>query len=361
MGSKPTGYSASRAASIIGLSKYQTPLSTWQLIKEEQEPGFNKLKNYEIPKFKETSAIRWGNAFEDAIIGLAERKNGMKIINREELFAVTINGLSLTCHIDGMFVGLHEGNEVLHEGKTTNNRSFYSVTDDNRKWGDPGTDQVPEEYQVQAQVQMFCTGAKTVKLSVLVFDKQQQLYEDSGLSVSKFIDDEHTCGCHQAWGKYAILKNGKFISFPYEWANFFNQIGNFHEYIIYSHAGLQNKIIKKVKEFDEKFIKTGIPPDFVDNKDIRRILTNPIGTIIATEELKIKSLEYSEITRQIGSSGPAAKRKEQLKIDIVNLATKIKKEDWIIPPDKLIIISEDGGDILATINRKGFRAKRITK
>ena len=56
MGSLPIGISGSRAAAIIGLSQYDTPLSIWQTIMESRNPGFNAERGYEFIPFQGNAA-----------------------------------------------------------------------------------------------------------------------------------------------------------------------------------------------------------------------------------------------------------------------------------------------------------------
>lgn len=372
MGSLPAKgtYSASRCAAVLGLNPYQTPREIWQILMEELEPGWNAKHGYKLPEFQESAAIRWGHAFEEAVIKLAENKYDCKIVGREEFYSKTIIkkgcsvhpttqiddlGITLSCHIDGEFVPenwklLAENKYTgmtLHEGKTCNSRAFHSIKEEKQRWGEPGTDQVPEEYQIQAAIQRICTGADLVRLSVLVFPKTTEEFEELGWEtqedglINKMINEEDGI-CFD----------------PEEWAINLEQMGFFHTYNLPSNPELEQAIIKKIQEFDRDHIKTGIPPDAKDYDDVRRLLTNPIGTVIATPELKQMASEYSEIVRQTGSAGPITKRKEQLKIEIMDKIMNTKKDDWSDPPDKVVLLDPEGGDVLASFSKSGFRAKR---
>ncbi len=175
MGSKPIGISASRASTIMGINPWSSELEVWQKIMEEVEPGFNAANNYEYPVFEETAQIRWGNAFEDAVIKLAEDKAGKKIFDREKLYKYN---KFITCHIDGRYQDILSDEIImtrLSEGKTT---SFFYWKDN---FGDPGTDKIPVQYQSQCQHQMLCTGAEKVILSVLVFPRRVDDWEAMGI------------------------------------------------------------------------------------------------------------------------------------------------------------------------------------
>lgn len=344
MGSTPVGlYSASGVSAILGLNQYKTPVHAWQEIMEKLEPGFNGKMGYKLPVFEESAAIRWGLAFEDAVIRLAEERENSEIIHREKAFDIGFGDFSLTCHIDGQFKKFSDGLAVLHEGKTTNTRAFYQIKDEKKRWGDPGTDECPEEYQIQAAVQRICTGAELVKLSVLVFPNPQQEYEDLGWIVQED-------GIIYKETKEFGIDDGVCID-KKEWCDVLNEMGNFHEYHLPTNEPLEKIIIEKIQQFDRDFVQTKIPPTPKNYDDVRRLLTNPIGTVLATESLAEKAREYSEITAQIGDSGPLAKRKDKLKTEILSEVMTTKKDDWADPPNKVIIINPEGGEVLASFSK----------
>jgi hypothetical protein len=356
----PGTYSASRVSAIIGLNDFQTPFNVFQILMEENEPGWNAKHGYTLPEFVDTAATRWGTAFEDAVIKLAEEKEGADIINREEVFTQKESGIILSCHIDGEYDGPTFNEEFrpqnpLHEGKTTNTRAFYSSKTEieesldedgkvlkdfviKKKWGEPGTSEVPTEYQVQTAVQRICTGTDLVKLSVLVFPKTQQEFEDLGyyIDVPDFDDGQDS---------YFILdeKNNDNPIDPIDWARVFAQIGNFHQYLLPRHEKLESEIIKAVQEFHENHVLTGLPPRAKNYDDIRRLLSCPQGTIIATDQIKKLATEYSELTRQLGASSPNAVRREKVKIELLNLINETKRDDYINPPTAISIIDPNGG------------------
>lgn len=358
MGSKPVGYSASRVAAILGLNPYTTPIHAWQLLMEEKEAGWNKAHDYVLPVFEESSAIRWGHAFESSIIQLVENKFNDEIKDQEKFFQKG----RLTCHVDGVFQKMDNG-LILHEGKTTCSRAFYNIKDGKRRWGEPETDQVPIEYQIQNAIQRICTGADLVKLSVLVFPKSTEDFEEMGYEITSEKMEKL---------EYYIMSDGNphpgfYVNasnlvnrtlIPDDWAHNLAQMGFFHTYNLPTHEPLENAIIEAVEKFHNDNILTGIPPKAQKYTDIQRLVTNPIGSIIATDDLKSMATEYSELTRQLGASGPLAKRKEDLKVNTMDTMMNSKKDDWGDPSDRLILIDPDGGEILANFSETGFRAKR---
>jgi len=366
MGSKPTSiYSASSIAAILGLSPYTTQFHAWQLLMELLRPGFNAEKGYTLPEFPDNAPIRWGNAFEDAIIKLAEEKHERKIMNCEKSYIKLFNDFDLSCHIDGEYLPMPtESKEmILHEGKSTWSRAFYSIKGEDcndetgeiefkRRWGEPGTDEVPVEYQIQASVQRICTEAELVRLSVLVFPKSTQEFEELGWKIEKMSS------------QYGILNldipDGDYPStgiLPIDWAHVFQQIGNFHTYNLPTNKKLESLIIEKIQEFDKLYVKTELPPPATNYPDIRRLITQPMGTIIANDEMIAKANEYSEIVRQVGDRGPMKKRQEILKEEIMTWMNTQRKDDWAVPNDKMVLVSPDGGDQLISFSKSGFRAR----
>lgn len=358
MGSKPIGYSASRISAIVNLNKYKTPVEAFLEIKEEQEPGFCAKKGYQLPKRVDSAAIRWGHAFEPAIARLTEEFGGYLIINREKFFSMAIlDWADLTCHIDGEFSESWDGHDsVIYEGKTTNEFAFAQIKDDKQRWGEPGTDQTPEEYQVQCAVQRICTETDLVKLSVLVFPKPVDIWEQNGVTV-KLAPQE---GFGYNSGEYVIdLGKSGFFPDPYDWARVIAEMGNFHTYNLESNTRLESEIIRVVQDFHKHHTIPGIPPEPREYDDIRRLLSNPIGTIIPDPDDPIleKCRRYSEVTRQLGASGPLASEKELLKLEITKRFLGDRTE-WTQPFDKAIIVDPNGGDILASFSKSGFRTKR---
>jgi len=373
MGSQPVGYSASRIGAILGLSEYSTILEAWQLLMEEKNPGFNAKKGYELPVFEGNASTRWGLAFEDSLCLLAEEKYNDKVINREKAFSKTFDNISVTAHIDGQF----ESSGILLENKTTNSRAFHSAKTEiqenidsegnlkkdfviKKSWGEDLTDMVPAIYQCQAAIQRICSDEKLVRLLALVFPRLPDEWEKDGITVSnkKLCIDKGGEPYERFMGNYMIYRDEKLLDDLESWARVFVQIGNLHEYLLPTNKELEKIIIEKVQEFHENNILTAIPPTCTNYADVRRVLKFPQGTILADPNLKKLCLEYSELTRQLGSASPLLKRKEKLKIEINNLAMSLKKDDWSEPPDCLKILDPSGGTELATISKSGFRAKR---
>lgn len=370
MGSKPVGLSASRIASLIGLNKWTTPLAAWQQIMEQQTPGWNKTHGYILPPSPNNAAIRFGLNFEDAITGLVEKKFSNKIIDRERFYSKQIGDVTLTTHIDGQFEHKINGQQVVSENKTTNAFAFNSVkkeitealNDDGelengfnlvRYWGDDLTEQTPQQYQVQCAIQRVCSGSDLVILHALVFEKVQDAYEAFGWEFSShdLIGNEHN-------EILMVNRDKKLTSTMDSWAVSLMEMGNLHEFHLPRNERLESAIISAVQVFYENHIVHEIPPEPSIWDDVLRCVPNPMGTIIATPQLKAKAVEYSELTKQLGSTSPLKKRRDQLKVEIMNDAMAMNRAEWTEPPDKMVIIDPNGGEVLASLGAGGFRAKR---
>lgn len=308
---QPINISASRGAAILTyydadlkamrpLSKYQTPDSVWLQIMESREPGFCAAHKYELSVIEDNPAMRWGRAFESAIIELADERFPERFIrDRETLYEKDF----ITCHIDGLYAfhGMQK-TDILHEGKTTTLYYWYD------NFGEPGTDRVPIEYQVQCQHQMICTGAEKVILSVIVFPERPEKWEEMGIIPN--IDDV---------GNYYLINNdGIMINTCSRWAAVLSEMGFFHQYEITADPELQKRMIADYTEWWEKYVIGKTPPPPTHYNDIRALLTEPIGTIIATPEIESLMVERKQIQSEIKGSGPLAKRAEMIKVQVLD-------------------------------------------
>jgi hypothetical protein len=322
---QPINISASRAAALLGQSEYQTPVSVWLQIMEARDPGFCARRGYTLPVIEYTPAMRWGHAFESAVIELAERKAGIKIVLREYLFTKDF----LTCHIDGAYdTPDSESVDVLHEGKTTS--EFYYHT----HFGDPGTDKVPPEYQIQCQHQMICTGAERVILSVLVFPRRVEEWEEMGWEVQNRGD--------KFW-LFNPGKGGKYYEIPpIDWATPLAQMGFFHQYEINAHPELQSKMLTRYREFWEVNVLGAREPEPQSMDDIKCLCPSPVGTVVADEAIERMLYERESIKSEISATGALGKRVEQIKIaalDYMRNAGAVLDDE---SKDKWLLLSRDG-------------------
>ncbi len=328
MGSTPIGISASRSSTIMGINPWQSELEVWQNIIEEQYPGINKKLGYEMPVFEETAQIRWGLAFEDAVCKMTENIHVCVIEEREKLYKYN---KYITCHIDGKF----NKNNILYESKTT---SFFYFKDN---FGEPGTNKVPVQIQSQCQHQMLCTGAEKVILSVLVFPRRVDDWEEMGI----FPEDD----CLEFYSKEH--KDERYLSYDsvkiINWARTLDQMGYFHQYEINANKETQETMLRYYKNWWKKHIKKKTPPDPKYYSDIKRIWKAPVGTIIADNQLERWCSEYKGIGKELGTSGFLSKRKNELKVLILKTMRKMDYEIDDESRDRTILRSQSGVKLIS--------------
>ena len=333
MGSLPIGISGSRAAAILGMSPWATPFSVWQDIMEKRVPGFNAAHKYDYEAFEGNAATRWGLAFEDAIIKLAEGQVGREIIDREGGYVASESNF-VTCHIDGGYKEDAPSPRTLHEGKTT---TAYGFGD---KWGEPGTGRIPTEYQIQVQHQMLCTGADSCIVSVLVFPKRPDDWEAEGWEITP----------HDGFEFGLIHRERDLNIYINTWATTLAQMGYFHQYTVHANPDLQALMLDKYRVWWTKHILGETPPEPANYADIRAMITEPVGTIIVDDDTARWFKEYKSIGGEIGSGGNLAKRRDQLKVLILKNARALESTLDDESTDKWIF-RDDKGDKLGSYGR----------
>lgn len=377
MGSKPKQISASRSSAILGLNPYRTEIEIWQEMIEEEYPGYNAEHNLKMPEQKDNPAMRWGLAFEDAICELAEKnfyqKNGKNIVQIDKIKKPRPNFIDenqpaekiiiegkrwekiigqiidrerffkkkkiITCHIDGKY----SRTKILHEGKTTS--YFYWK----ENFGEPGTDRIPIMYQSQAQHQLICTGADEVILSVLIFPRRAEEWEKIGWKPQQWEDMSWSI---EKW-ENEVWQNEKRIDIM-NWATTLDQMGYFQQYSVKKNIEVQQQMIAFYQWWWEKHIVEKKQPSVSNYDDIRRLWTSPCGTIVASEQLERWCKEYRDLGVELGSTGEMAKRREHLKVMILE---EMRRTDSMVDDDSRdkTILRDRGGNKLLSFNGKVLR------
>lgn len=323
MGSKPRYISASRGAAILGLNEWQSQVDVWLTIMEEREPGFCAKYGYKTPTDENNASMSWGLTFEDSICDIAEIKNNRQIVDREK-YDDHVQYDFITCHIDGRL----KYENILHEGKTTWWKYFRN------NFGEPGTDKVPIQYQIQCQHQMMCTDADQVILSVLVFPRTPDSWEEKNINPAD-------------------------IGSISDWAQVLDEMDYFHQYYIERNNELIKKMTEKYVDFWENNILNNEAPVPVKHDDILALCPAPVGTILADEQVERWVAEYNEITKEIGTTSPLYIRKEQLKVLILNYMKKYNEQNKVFVDEdsaKKWILKNNQGRKIASYNGKIFRA-----
>lgn len=146
-----SGLGASDAPVALGLSEWRTPFELWLEKVGRGQP------------FEETMPVQVGKALEPVILSAFMQKTGLVVSDAQRQIVDPANPWRWVT-LDGR---VSDG--ALLEAKA------ISWTPD--QWGEPGTDQVPMPYVVQAQHGMACTGAVLCYVPVLFEAKRFEIYK----------------------------------------------------------------------------------------------------------------------------------------------------------------------------------------
>ena len=316
MGSQPRKISASRGAAILGLSPYKSRVDVWRDLVFEIWPEIAEERGYAIPEPVENSAVKWGLAAEDMLIRIASKMRGQKILKREKYYATL--SCQITCHIDGMYA-----DGVLHEAKTTSQRAYSA------RWGEPGTDLVPIEYQVQAQHQMYCTGAKQCIITVAVFPKTPDEYEKSGVEFDAKV-----------WEKWLVAT------------------GSVYQYVIDRNDDAINAMVKTYNHFYENYVLAMREPKVESFDDLKILLPWPTGELVATERIEEICGEHATIADEMDA---LKKRQDEIKTEIGRFIQEFIQGRFVADADKIEIYGKSARKICTYSKTKTGTMLRITK
>ncbi len=145
-----SGIGGSDVAAILGLSNWKTPYSVWQ----------DKIgQGVEI---EDNAPMKWGRALEPVIRQEYAEATGRVVLQPTNMLRHPKYEFMLA-NLDGMT----EDRRVV-EIKTA--RSAQG-------WGEPGSDQVPQDYMFQVQHYMAVTGFEVADVAVLIGGSDFRLYE----------------------------------------------------------------------------------------------------------------------------------------------------------------------------------------
>lgn len=315
----PIGISGSRSAAVLNLSPYQSQVDVWLDIMEAREPGFCNAMGYATPEHEYNAAMRWGHAFESAIAELTESNLNLEISDREKYFERDHAGAMLTCHVDGII-----GGDTLYEAKTTTAYAF------NDTWGEPGSDRIPRMYQAQVQHNMMLAGLSRAVVSVLVFPRRVEEWEEMG--ITPVIMDG-------IW----MLNTKSYAVSPMAWSDTLAEMGYLHHYHIDANPELQSLMLEHYADFWNAHVIGRTEPRAMDYDDIKKICREPKGTIVADEFIERQLSEYDQINTEINEM---TRRKDQIKtIAVEYMRGQASGEGMAIDDDsaeKYILRSRDG-------------------
>jgi putative phage-type endonuclease len=141
---------ASEVAAACGLSPWMTPIELWQ-----EKCGF-------VPPRESNLAMEIGLYMEQKIKQLFERRTG-KTVRHAQMQFTHPHYSWLTATVDGIV----DDDELVE---------YKSVGELVKDWGDDGSEDIPETYLVQAEMQMACSGAARNSVAVLIGKSRFQIH-----------------------------------------------------------------------------------------------------------------------------------------------------------------------------------------
>lgn len=147
------GLGGSDAAAVLGVSPYRTAMDVWL-----DKRGL-------VESVRETEAMRWGTLLEPVIIREYQERTGREVTTPEMLQHPEHDWM--LGNLDGISHG--PGGPVVLEVKCAGFRSAH-------RWGDPGSDFVPEEYLCQVAHYMAVSGLPGADIAVLMNGSELRVY-----------------------------------------------------------------------------------------------------------------------------------------------------------------------------------------
>lgn len=144
-----SGIGGSDAAAVVGLSKYSTPLQVY----------YDKLG--ESDSDNESEAMYWGNQLEPVILKEYAERTGNTVLKPPGILRRK-DAPFMLASLDG-----YTADGKIVEIKTAGRSDG---------WGEPGTDEIPENYLLQVQHYMAVTGFKEADVAVLIGGQDFRLY-----------------------------------------------------------------------------------------------------------------------------------------------------------------------------------------
>lgn len=133
---------SSDTSAILGLNPWQTAYDVWLRLTDRLTDGDITGDQLEIGRMMEAPLIDW-----------AAGKEGVRVLKNQLRVHAE---LPMSAQHDALIVGEPRGVEAKTSGKSS-------------QWGEPGTDQVPDVYAVQAHHQMIVSGLSEIVMPVAIF------------------------------------------------------------------------------------------------------------------------------------------------------------------------------------------------
>ncbi|ADG20360.1 phage-type endonuclease [Paraburkholderia atlantica] len=175
---RQAGIGGSDVAAALGLSRYKTAFQLWA----------EKTGRLEPENLDDVERIRFGNLMEEIIAREYARRNDVKVQRRNSIIAHPKYPF-MRANVDRVVVGARRGLEC----KNVDGMAFRFG-----EWGEPGTDQVPDEYLLQCHHYMVVLDYPEWHLAACVGGNSLRTYiiERDAETEEMLIEQEHAFWQH---------------------------------------------------------------------------------------------------------------------------------------------------------------------
>lgn len=164
---RQSGIGGSDIAAILGVSPYATAYDVYQ---SKTQP----LSDEDMNEF-----AYWGTVLEDTVAREFSKRSGLKIQNVNYLMRHPTHRFAIA-NIDRAVVNRDvSGNVRFKDGKLTTDQIVEIKTASEyvgKNWGNEDSDEVPDQYQCQAQWYMGVTGVEVCHMAVLIGGNKYRQY-----------------------------------------------------------------------------------------------------------------------------------------------------------------------------------------
>lgn len=166
---RKTGISASEVAAVAGLSPYRKPIDVWS-----EKLGL-------VEPFEGNKASKWGDLLEQVLADHYATEHAAEkiLVRHSRIIEGSVNG-TLVRQISPRFRLIATPDRLVYRRRNPRPiRNLQIKTAGLRqadKWGEPGTDQIPEEYLGQVSAEMAVVDVGETDLAVLIGGQDDREY-----------------------------------------------------------------------------------------------------------------------------------------------------------------------------------------
>ena len=194
---RKTGIGASEVGAVLGLPSFLSPMDVWR----------NKMG---LSVDVDTEDLARGRFLEPAIVAWYEHETGRKTLPVGTLRHPRCPHLLATAD---RLVPTRAAMQTLEVKAVRGDQRF--------KWGDSGTDQVPEAYLLQVHAQLIVTDSQVGELAALIGGDDFRLYRfERDIELENMIVE----GVEAWWQNYVVTKTPPPVDGSQGWTDYLSQM-----------------------------------------------------------------------------------------------------------------------------------------